>query len=315
MQVCFFNLAHIGDIYIFASFLRHLCNLNKNVKFLYYTIYGDIFFQGINNLYKITQTTTSYSSDLVNGFPPEELLNIDFVRFIKSHIDDKKTCYKVINCNNTPILFINTWILPLSEYLKKDTLDFDYPHYNTLWELLINKINKEFNLNLYYKLENKLDLIINNFREDLVELPSHICINYEKLSDTVFIFNFMPRSVTFNMNYFHNWIKRFSIVNKIMLACYHDDFKNNPNITFFDREYDTKPAPDCSNLIKLWKIAKLCKKIVVVPSGSSWTFLHEMDELLNNKLYIISYGNYSELLNNNIFYFYGIKNCVQNYNL
>jgi len=44
MKICFYNMNHIGDAYIFASLLNRVCELNKDVDFYYYVIQGDIFF-------------------------------------------------------------------------------------------------------------------------------------------------------------------------------------------------------------------------------------------------------------------------------
>ena len=53
MEICFYNLSHIGDIYFNSFFINLLCDQNPKMKFLYFFINGDIFFKGVNNIKRI----------------------------------------------------------------------------------------------------------------------------------------------------------------------------------------------------------------------------------------------------------------------
>ena len=75
MYICFYNMNHIGDIYFMSLFLNIICEQNKDVKFLYYTINADIFLENNSNLSRIYPNDIIYSNQLVIGDPPENLLN------------------------------------------------------------------------------------------------------------------------------------------------------------------------------------------------------------------------------------------------
>ena len=115
------------------------------------------------------------------------------------------------------------------------------------------------------------------------------------------------------MNNLKNYILESSKNNKIVLACYDSTHENNDNVKFIDREYNIKPVPSCDNLIEIWEIAIKCKKIIILPTGGSWTFFHKINEIKENQLFIFDdSGNYLEKLNSNINLLVGEKtNLIQ----
>jgi hypothetical protein len=49
MNICFYNMNHIGDIYFNYFFINVICKQNPNTHFYYYFINGDVFFENIIN--------------------------------------------------------------------------------------------------------------------------------------------------------------------------------------------------------------------------------------------------------------------------
>ena len=304
MNICFYNLAHIGDVYSSASFIRLVCNSNADKQFYYYFILGDIFLKDVKNIKRIDNFENHYSSNLVNGHEPEKLINSGFHYYIQQNIYSHSP-YNILNVNGQDYLFVNTWCSAMR------INDFDYSAGFTAWPNLIEKLNYEFHLDINLNPIKRKDLVLhvenNEFTE--VELSS---IAVTELNDTIFVFNYVPRSVSFNMNELNNYILKLSATNKVLVSTYDALFDNNMNVSFFDIKFNIKPDPFCTNIIKLWKIAKLCKKIILLPTGSSWTFLHEIDYIKEDKLYMYGNHHYCNLLNDNICFLFDIPNCIKN---
>ena len=50
---------------------------------------------------------------------------------------------------------------------------------------------------------------------------------------------------------------------------------------YVDKDYHIYPTPSCENLLNIWDIASQCCKIFILPTGSSWTFLHKINIMLS----------------------------------
>ncbi len=115
---------------------------------------------------------------------------------------------------------------------------------------------------------------------------------------TIFIFNYHPRSLHFDMNKLNNFILKESKTKNIILSYYDNVFENNPNIKFVDKDFYIYPIPSCKNLIDIWEIASKWKKVILLPTGSSWTFLHKLDNLKPQQLVMFNSSEYCNKLNN-----------------
>jgi len=301
MKICFFNTNHIGDIYFSSFFIRRICQLNPEIDFYYYCIQGDIFFKGVSNIKRIDQLENSYHRELINGEPPEQLIDDSTLSFILNTIGSW-TKYKVELYNEDEILFINTWCA------ANQCIDFELIAGNTCWKNIIEQTNNEFGFSLKYDCFLYKDLIykfeIEYFHKE------YSAIDYE---DTIFIFNYKPRSLDFNYTKLQDYILTISENKKVIVACYDAMFYGNQNIQFIDRDFRLYPSPCCSNLIHLWKIAKNCKEIILLPSGSTWTFFHELANLREGQLYMFDSPNYCNCLNSMISLIDpNIQNMIQN---
>jgi len=298
MSICFYNLAHIGDIYFSSLFINILCKCNKNIDFYYYFINGDIFFENISNIRKICPLDYEYKNKLINGDPPENLINDEIMKLLFDKgvsIGNQRSGSTIINYNNEDVLFINTWCA--SDYLQYS----DYNIYQAIgmYDKLINKINIDYNLELKFHINNSNELIEHLHFKQYINIEKN---NEKELQETIFIFNYVPRSLEFNFTDFNNNILRLSNNNKIILASYNSIFDNNENIKFFDKEYNIYPNPSCNNLIAIWEIALKCNKIIILNSGGCWTFLHCLKNIKTNQLYIANDIGYCSLLNTLINY-------------
>jgi hypothetical protein len=285
---------HIGDIYFSSLFIKLICRLNKNTDFLYYFINGDVFFENIQNIKRIGTINDNYNGVLINGNPPESLLDNDILQIL---INERMQTqgFKIIHLYEKDVLFINTWCA--SEYFRAEDTEFDIMKTMYSYNNIFQKINDEYHLNLYFKLEEPTELIndINYYNTLFLEKYSNICVN-----DTIFIFNYIPRSITYNINGLNQYIRELSKTNKIILTCYDKIFDNNENIKFIDKDYNILPTPSCSNLIEIWEIAIKCIKIIILPSGCSWTFFHKLYEIKKNHIFILNGGTYLNKLNHTI---------------
>ena len=290
MKICFYNMNHIGDIYIFAALFNILCEINESIEFSYFAIQGDTFFNTrLQNLKKIGKIYTKYNNTLINGKPPEELLNNDILTILINN-NMASSQLKCLKIDGEDILCINTWAnAPIIKHI-----DFDLYDAIRGWNSIINEINLRYNINLKFEIQNKNHLF-NNVSMSLQQYD-----NTPIDTDTIFIFNYIPRSVQYNMNSLYKMIIELSKTNKIMLSCYDEYLSNYTNIDFFDRKYNITPEPSCFNLIKLWNIIINCKQIYITPTGSSWTFIHTLNEIKTNQVYMINSYMYADILNKNI---------------
>lgn len=286
MNICFYNMNHIGDVYFTSFFLNILCNQNKNVNFYFYTINGDYFLEHIKNLNRIYPIENEYSGYLINGNAPEKLLNSNILNVLVANKMENIGA-KILNINNKKYLFINTWAS--SNYLHHS--DFELHSGINAWNNCISRINQDFGLTL------KFDIININ---DLIPYHNLEYINNDFFEDTVFIFNFKPRSIPYNMESLNKFIINISNKNKVILSSYNKLFDNNENIKFVDKDYNIYPTPNCKNLIQMWEIAIKCKKIILMPTGGAWTFFHKLKQIKNNQMYMLNHEYYCKILNINI---------------
>jgi len=301
MKICFFNTNHIGDIYFSSFFIRKICQLNPEVDFYYYCIQGDIFFQGVSNIHRIDNFQNNYNCELVNGEPPERILDNSMLSFILENIGSY-TKYKVEIYNGEEILFINTWC-----YVNKYT-DFELISANNCWSNIVERTNREYGFELKYECSVYKDLIYDIHLEFCQK--EDCAIDYDH---TIFIFNYKPRSLDFDYNKLCDYILNISETKIVLLACYESRFMGLPNIRFIDRDFGLYPSPSCLNLLQIWKIVKKCNKIIILPTGSSWTFFHELDDLWMDQIYMFKSSSYCNSLNNMISLTYpNIQNMIQN---
>jgi len=285
MKICFYSLAHIGDVYFSSLFIRRICQLNPEINFYYYCIQGDIFFQGISNIQRIDYISNNYNRELINGEPPEQLLDNSTLSFMSQSIGSW-TKYKVQIYNGEEILFINTWCDAI------ECTDFELISANNCWSNIIERINMECGFTLQYECSVYKDLIY--------DIPVEFCHKESSAIDydhTIFVFNYKPRSVGCDFHKLKNYILSLSECNKVILACYDSVFDGNPNIQFIDRDFGLSPSPSCSNLVQIWKIAKKCHKVIILPTGSSWIFFHELTELKKGQIYMFDSHYYQHILN------------------
>jgi hypothetical protein len=262
------------------------------MKFLYYFICGDVFYEKIPNIQRIGEIEENYTNHLVNGNPPENLVNNEILNLLKVNNMQSKDA-KIIEFNNREILFINTWCI--SPYLNHD--DYDIVSGINSYRGLISKINRNFNVTLEFNINNSTELFDPSFYEYEINInDKNIVLN--DLEERIFIFNYRTRSIHFDFNSLNNLIRLLSKNYKIILSCYDSHFENNENIKFIDKDYNIYPDPKCSNLLYLWEIASKCNKIILLETGSSWTFLHKLNSLKENQLFIFDSNNYINKLNN-----------------
>lgn len=299
--ICFYNLAHTGDVYAFAIFINELCKANPDSNFLYYTINGSIFFDNIANIKRISPLEKEYINPLVNGTTADKYIDRCVLDVL--YADHLLSGSVVKNFKTTKILFINTWIG--SDYIKSNE-DFCFKKtiasYNQMIDIVNNKYNTGLN-NINPTPRNILDFINNiNYKK--------IVVNPEDFKDSIFIFNYVPMSLYFDMNKLYNYVIEISKTNKIILASHNAVFDNNNNITFVDKTYGIYPVPSAENLLQVWDIASECKKVIILPTGSSWFFFHKLDKLEKEKLFIFNHDAYVDRLNGNIAFLTEVGNPV-----
>jgi hypothetical protein len=292
-NICFYNMNHLGDVYFSSIYINIICKLNNEINFLYYFICGDVFYEKIPNIQRINMIENSYKNNLNNGSPPEELIDNEVLNLLIQH-DMQHKCAKIIEYNNKNILFVNTW--GASECLQHTDYDLESSKYS--YERLIQKLNTDYNLNLKFEinLNESFKDIFKIEIDDFSKLDNNTL--FKNLHETIFIFNYRPRSICFDVNILSNFIRELSKNYQIILSTYDNTFDNNENIKFFDKDFNIYPDPKCLNLIYIWEIASKCSKIILLETGSCWTFLHKLKVLKENQLFLFNSNDYINRLNN-----------------
>ena len=293
VNIVFYNLNHIGDCYISSFFINFIVEQNPNINFNYYFIQGDSFIKNRPNISRINKEefNNRYSKELHSGEAPENLINNNFLKFLLQH-KYQLSQIRAESYNNTNYLFLNTWCAaPIVGHA-----DFDLGGAFEGWKKLMLDVKKQLNVELIFDLKPNIDFVniftdYNDYKLNDEEM--------KKMKDIIFIFNYKPRSCHININNRNRLIESLINNNKVMLANYEKQFENN-NVLFFDRKFNIEPAPDCLNLKYMWDIICHCKKIVILPTGSSWTFLHKLKDLKNDQIYMHQGDSYITRLNSNI---------------
>ena len=304
MDICFYNMNHIGDIYFSSLFINLICKLNKKCNFYYYFINGDIFFKNIPNIQRICPIEDNYLGNISNGSPPEDYLNNQVIKILQNNKMESIGAKSII-FNGKNILFINTWCA--SEYLKHR--DYDIRNAIESYEKFIQLLQSNHNLNLCFKINQPIELIEHINEKNIIYEKN----NYNIDDDTTFVFNFKPRSLSFDSHNLNKFIRNLSKDSKIILSSYESIFDNNNNIKFIDKDYNIHPTPNCANLLNIWEIAIKCNKIILLPTGSSWTFLHKLNIIRQNQIFMLNNSHYCNLLNEKINFLLGEnKNPINN---
>jgi hypothetical protein len=282
---------HIGDVFFSASFIKNICINNPDKYFYYYTILGDTFFDGISNIRRLNINEDKYKSFLFNGSAPEDILNDQYTLNLLRSINNRDK-FNIMSYNNEQVLFINTWCSSIG------FSDFDYLNAINAWKTYINMINKQFNLDLKHTLSMSKELLL---PEKLNQIPKYIesILDGNNDKQIYFVYNFVCRSLDFDMNKLYNYVDKLADNNIVILASKNITYKlkNNNNIYICDIE----PDPHCINLQVLWQIAKKCNNVIILPCGATWLFINnKLINLDKTKLLMFNNQYYTDKLNNNI---------------
>ena len=278
IDICFYNLFHIGDAYITSLFMNLICNANPDIVFYYYTTKGDTFFSHIENTKKID--------------------DVNLIQQIKEL--ERPTPYKLISCNTKSMLCINTWCRALGHK------DYDITNGFEKWNVMINKLNIEFGMDIKFDIKkcNMLHPIKFQAEQKFIDFKNNTKLNI------TFVYNFDSLSVPFHKNYVHHLINVLAknIENKILvIPFYNSNYPVHKNILYLDRDFNIYPDENCDNLLKTWEIAKKCNSIVITTCGACWLFFDEDIHNIPNILYYHSNDEYTHnadvKLNDNIKYF------------
>jgi hypothetical protein len=297
--LCFWSPCHIGDVYISSFFINYVCKMNPSISFSYYTINGDIFFTGIDNLKIIdSDINRNYISDFSNGSAPENNSDNRWLNFLLDNVGHN-THIKELIVNDKEYTFLNTWCIAMGHD------DFNFESAAVAWIKTFNVLNDNYGYSFNFNFDDVKDIINTNTvprpytKENVQEFFTE---NRDKYKKIVFCYNYVPRSVAFvpeNMSKYLEFVSN----NKetlLVLANHNDSLCMKENVFSCDNDFSIKNVQSCENLLDVWNVAKCCDEIITLPTGSSWTFFHDLLELRGKKLYLLGNRDYLEKLNKNI---------------
>jgi len=278
VDICFYNLFHIGDAYITSLITNIICKSNTEMIFYYYIKKGNTFFSHIKNARLINNTK------IIN-----EIFSLE-----------RTIPYKLIYYDSKKTLCINTWCRAL-KYIDYNIMDI-----LEKCNEIINEINNNLNINIKFNM-NKCDML-----HPIKFSPEQKFIDFKNNTNLniSFVYNFDSLSVPFHKDYILYLVNLLvkNIENKILIIpFYNSNYPVHKNILYLDRDFNIYPDENCDNLLKTWEIAKQCNSIIISTCGACWLFFDEDIYKLPNILYYHSNDKYTHdyevKLNNNIKYF------------
>ena len=123
-------------------------------------------------------------------------------------------------------------------------------------------------------------------RENVSDFFTRNKSNYDKC---VFCYNYVPRSLAFDMDKAIKYLDFISNNKKtlLVLANHDDTLCLKENVVSCDNDFSIKKVMSCENLLDIWNVANCCDEIIVFPTGSSWLFFHNLTDLKDKKMYLL----------------------------
>lgn len=304
MNICIYNLYHIGDAYFMSSMLNVLCKYNPGRTFYYAITVGDAFFRHIPNLQRIGAKTENYRI-FCNGLAPESLVDTRVLRWLQANTN-RDTLWKRMHTSRGDFLFIHAWSSVMGHN------EFRHEHALRKWYELIQQLNSEYGLDLHYPNPESIPKDLMYQPNVHTEIPKHLMAR-----SRVFVYNFRTRSVPVHPHLIYDIVRMLrqrdgSI--QIILPMYDAVLANVPNVLFCDRDFGIIPNPSCENLLHTWNIALMCDEIYILPCGACWLMYNDrVSELCGKvKVYMANNPDYVEGLNQSLAYFTGTLDNIKN---
>jgi len=323
MNICFFSVQHFGDNFFAQPFILNICKNNPEVAFHYWFFIGHFCFDNMvpNLQFLESNIQVQYQQPLMNGSPPEDIMNGDLS--LKSlFIQNDKTPFFTFYYNNNEYIAFNIWCISFGcedicvEEMKKG------------FQNRIEQINIQFGLSIRNEMENVSLLPI--IKEVLIEPFLKWKQNNHFNQKYIFIYNFKPRSVIIDYNIntviYYLCIQFPDII--FIVPNYSLELSNLPNIVFCDTNFECIIEPSCKNLFIIEKIQRICSLIFTLPSGSAWMFFNQRLYNNNNQnIFMLEHEVHTNKINNwyrfckkdnneNVIHNISINNmeaCIRNY--
>lgn len=301
MNVCVYNLYHIGDAYFMSSMLNVLCRYNQDRTFYYAVALGDVFFRHIPNLRRVRNVAEIFA----NG----ALVDTGILGWLYHEIGTNVP-WKVMDISGEKVLFIHSWgsVLGHPEFRHELALQ--------KWQELIHTINLECALDL--KFPEPTTVLKELLYQPVIhtDIPKQLAMQARRR----FIYNYRTRSVPFNPRLIHILLyalhqrdKQQGMPTQMILPMHDPTLGDIPGLLFCDRDFGIVPTPDCENLLHIWNIARMCDEVYILPCGACWVIFDErIGTLHEKKIAMIQNPDYVSGLNKSISYFTDIPDTIKN---
>jgi len=297
--LCFFNTCAFGDTFFSSSFIKNICDNNKDKNFYYFITSGFSLFNDTSNIKFLGDYTNKYYDNYRGGTCPTPYYDND--PYLKSiFLQNTWNITFEFTYKNLKVVAFNIWCVPLKcGDIEAAVLKNNFHKY-------ISEVNERHNLGLNISFEHI------NLMPKIPLIPD-ACMNkflmwheFNKNKKSIFIFNYVARSFPSmpheELNtHIKNIALKYPNINFIV-SMHNQIFDNVENIKCCDKDFDCNFTPDGFNLLIIEKINKYCDVILTIVSGSSWIFFNSDIDKQTNKKYIIDTGlglanSYSERLN------------------
>ena len=296
MNICFFNVVHIGDIFFSQPFILNICKNNPEVTFYYWSLVGDIFFENRSSNLKYLEHNIcrEYKNKFFNGYPPEYNI-IGDETLIRLFTNPNNNEHFIFSYKNINYIAFNTHCTAMGCSPDICVISAIKSYKNN-----INILNNKFNLNINNL--NKTNEFLPDITNYNINIDKFLKWNHNNLNKNfIFFYNFKARSLEYHIDV-AKVIRQLSLLftNLIFIVPVFDkELENLNNVKFCDTDFDCFYDRSCLNLLMIEKIQLFCKSIIILPTGASWMFMNNnIKNYIDKKIYMLENEDYTNRLNN-----------------
>lgn len=255
MEITFFNLCSIGDIFFTIPFLKHICKHNPSMNFFFFTRFASALQQGIPNLIPVDKEFHPIDH------PHNQNLYLFFHQF-------DRQLYVFLEPTR---LLINTWVHPMNQKIAPLDAECVPEHLAIAYQQLLKEVNGSLPFQLEFPLPTNKELL---FEMPPLDLPLWEAFPKQQ---TLFYWNRLGASADtkpFSIEQDH-----FTILTKLsaLFPTYTIIVPNEailppcPNIICTSR-FGVKEDHTCQNVLEDITIAGQCTYAIVFDVGSAFSF-------------------------------------------
>lgn len=275
INITFFNLASIGDIYFSVPFIRFVCEKNPQMTFYIHTNLGSYLYHDIPNLKQLDP------QDLPFDHPERRKLYYFFHQYDR----------KLVTEYDDKTFFVNTWIGPFNEMTDPPLNCCCHPEdiyeaFQQVMGMLISRLP----IDIHYPAMTKRDLI---YRMPNINIDSFLEFKQKSGKDIVFYFNRMGASAdskpfSSEKDHIDVLTKLSSIFPEKLFLVPNEKLKPDCANVIATSHFGIHEDHTCKNVLEDIEIGGNCNYAFIFDMGSAFTFCNDKFASYTAKFYHLS---------------------------